>query len=204
MMSIADHLKDYKFHLDSWNKVRLSVQMNMKAISIILEKFRLYNVQEVIPYDDDKTMNAILDSYYVPIGAPPSTNGQADKQLLEKSHSVDHGLNTLEPGDLQYEPLSAVDLDISDLRHIDDELHIPTKSPVLASLMINHPGTITLFLQKQSNKIMQLIFEIRAMYDDFKKRHLPKMQSIYDACEVYRNRMICTHVLEDILGPRGL
>ncbi|UVC49984.1 hypothetical protein MACK_003607 [Theileria orientalis] len=157
----------YNNHFEEWKKVQIAVQINLKGLAIILQKFLLFSVRDSAD-EGRETVDRIIKSYQ-------NKDDESDANLVESYSEV-------------FE---------DDLESKLDSM--PSDSVLVCSLIVNHPGTITLFLQQQSNKLLQMISEISCAYEGFRSKHLAKMAQILEECEVIINRNINinTHYLQD-------
>ncbi|BAM40438.1 hypothetical protein TOT_020000694 [Theileria orientalis strain Shintoku] len=157
----------YNNHFEAWKKVQIAVQINLKALAIILQKFLLFSLKDSAD-EGSETVDRIIKSYQ-------NKEDESEANLAESYSAV-------------FEECCQSKLD-----------SLPSDSVLVCSLIVNHPGTITLFLQEQSNKLLQMISEISCLYDTFRSKHLAKMTQIREECEVIINRNINikTHDLQE-------
>ncbi|KAK2195431.1 hypothetical protein BdWA1_003107 [Babesia duncani] len=131
----------YKRHLDAWIKAQAKIEINLAALSLVLEKFNYFNIKEShnVPLDD-----AIKQLY----------TSQEAKMSLKEAFSQ-----------------------ITQCKHCP-QVYARTSSRLLSSLLINLPGCTSLFIHRQSDKIMQICLETRGILDLYKRNHLSKFQAL--------------------------
>ncbi|KAK1937376.1 hypothetical protein X943_001418 [Babesia divergens] len=144
--------------MEIWERIQNNVNINLKALVIILDKFLLFsgnyteNIQDV-----DMLVERILSSY--------SKDYKSDGTV-----AIDDAMERI--AEIKGTPQNKIK-DVSQLT---------------ANIMTNVPGTVTLFLQQQSDKMLQIACEIKTECRTFKNNTLPKMQQVYDMAVVQMNR----------------
>ncbi|GIX63810.1 lysine-specific demethylase 5A-like isoform X6 [Babesia caballi] len=151
-------IERYCKQLEAWQRVQANVESNLRALVILLDKFLLFAGAEEGNSHGHEANVDRLLDSYV--------GGGADALPDAYEEAVDR--------------LAAIkEFEQSDINAV---------SPLTANIQANLPGSIALFLQRQSDKMLQIMCEIRAECETFRCVSLPKMEPICDAAIAHINR----------------
>ncbi|KAK1443881.1 hypothetical protein BgAZ_207570 [Babesia gibsoni] len=153
-------LSNYNKWIEAWQVVVNNVETNLKAVVIILNKFLLFTG----------------------IDADKADNLEARVDILLKSYQKD--ASNQEPDDVNVE--NAFEL-LGDIKGCPQK-RLKDVSPLTGNIMANVPGTVAMFLQRQSDKMLQILCEIRAECQTFKTGSLPKMEQVCNTAATHINR----------------
>ncbi|GBE60889.1 uracil phosphoribosyltransferase, putative [Babesia ovata] len=153
-------LQRYDKMLESWQTIQQNVDSNLRALVILLDKFLLFVGADDVELDEqDSMVDRLINSY-------------ADR--IDKTTEVPVAYH--EAMDRLAAVAAASQNDVS------------AASPLVANIKANLPGAIPLFLQRQSDKMLQIMSEISTECSTFQAGTLPKMELVFDAAVVHINR----------------
>ncbi|ORM40936.1 uncharacterized protein BXIN_1801 [Babesia sp. Xinjiang] len=150
----------YNSMLESWERIQSKVDTNLRAMVIILDKFLLFTgADQGSCESDETTVDRILNSHA-------------------------KGFTAQKFQDVSYDEAIGLLAGAKRAHNID----VNSVSPLTANLEVNLPGAISLFLQRQSDKLYQMISEVRSECESFRDGTLPRMESICDVAVAHINR----------------
>ncbi|CDR93930.1 hypothetical protein, conserved [Babesia bigemina] len=146
--------------LEAWQKVQQNVDTNLRAMVILLDKFLLFvGADEVDATEQDRMVDRIIESY---------TNRGSEKIAVPVAY---------------HEAMDRLAAITAASRN-----DVGAASPLVANVKANLPDAIPMFLQRQSDKMLQMMAEISAECSTFQAATLPKMELVFDAAVVHINR----------------
>ncbi|KAF5153673.1 hypothetical protein TpMuguga_02g02315 [Theileria parva strain Muguga] len=145
--------------IKEWNEIKLVIKINFRALEILLQKFLLFNISHSSNGTNEDLTDYIFNSY----------------------------TNTIEDMDVELEGLDNIPKDNNDEINKKVSYDAVEGSILINLLIVNKPDVIKIYLQKQSNKILEIKCEIKKLLKSYQDKNLRKIDKIYEESQILYN-----------------
>uniref|UniRef100_A0A3B0MLY1 Uncharacterized protein n=1 Tax=Theileria annulata TaxID=5874 RepID=A0A3B0MLY1_THEAN len=162
---MCTNLRDrFDKEIKEWDRIKLIIKINFRALEILLQKFLLFNTTHQSNNTNEDLTDYIFNSYTNTIeDIDVETGGQANI-VEDKNHGMSEKINGSAEG-----------------------------SVLINLLTVNKPDVIKIYLQKQSNKMLELKCEIKKLIKSYQDKNLRKIQKIYEESQILYNQSVNTN-----------
>ncbi|XP_952024.1 uncharacterized protein TA14595 [Theileria annulata] len=162
---MCTNLRDrFDKEIKEWDRIKLIIKINFRALEILLQKFLLFNTTHQSNNTNEDLTDYIFNSYTNTIEDIDVETGGKGNILEDKNDGINEKINGSAEG-----------------------------SVLINLLTVNKPDVIKIYLQKQSNKMLELKCEIKKLIKSYQDKNLRKIQKIYEESQILYNQSVNTN-----------